>query len=80
MRAQGRSEVWSLGMIIRRSLTPLNSSATVRAVRQCETVGGSDDDSRRKLQNVPGDSSRQDSPSSASRRAELLGDVGPVEA
>ena len=39
-------------MIIRRSLTPLNSSRTLRAVRQRETVRGSDDNSRRKVQNV----------------------------
>jgi hypothetical protein len=39
-------------MIIRRSLTPLNSSRTLRAVRQRETVRGSDDNSPRKVQNV----------------------------
>ena len=45
-------------MIIRRSLTPLNSSRTLRAVRRRETVRRSDDNSRRKVQNVRGDSYR----------------------
>jgi hypothetical protein len=45
-----------MGMIIRRSLTPLNSSRTLLAVRQRETVRGSDDNSRRKVQNARGDS------------------------
>ena len=44
-------------MIIRRSLTPLNYSRTLRAVRRCETVVVSDDNSRRRVQNVRGDSS-----------------------
>ena len=44
-------------MIIRRLFTPLNYSRTLRAVRQRETVRGSDDHSRRKVQNVRGDSS-----------------------
>ena len=36
-------------MIIGRSLTPLNYPKTVRAVRHRETVGRSDDKSRREL-------------------------------
>jgi hypothetical protein len=43
-----------MGMIIGRSLTPLNSSRTFRAVRRRETVRHSDDNSRRKVQNVRG--------------------------
>jgi hypothetical protein len=35
-------------MIIRRSFAPLNYSRILRAVRQPETVRGSDDNSRRK--------------------------------
>ena len=46
-----------IGMIIGRSLTPLNSSRTLRAVRRRETVRRSDDNPRRKMQNVRGDSS-----------------------
>ena len=46
-----------MGMIIGRSLTPLNSSRTLRAVRRRETVRRGDDNSRRKVQNVRGDSS-----------------------
>ena len=41
-------------MIIGRSLTPLNYSRTLRAVRRRETVRRSDDNSRRKVQNVRG--------------------------
>jgi hypothetical protein len=41
-------------MIIRRSLTPLNYSRTLRAVRRRETVRRSDDNSRWKVQNVRG--------------------------
>jgi hypothetical protein len=44
-------------MIIGRSLTPLNSSGTLRAVRRRETVPRGDDNSHRKAQNVRGDSS-----------------------
>jgi hypothetical protein len=44
-------------MIIGRSLTPLNYSRTSRALRRRETVRRSDDNSRRKVQNVRGDSS-----------------------
>ncbi len=44
-------------MIIRRSLTPLNYSRTLRALRRRETVRRSDDNSRRKVQNVRGHSS-----------------------
>jgi hypothetical protein len=43
--------------VIARSLTPLNSSRTSRAVHRCERVRRSDDNSRRKVQNVRGDSS-----------------------
>ena len=43
-------------MIIGRSLTPLNSSKAVRGVRRLEMVRR-DDNSRRKMQNVRGDSS-----------------------
>jgi len=39
-------------MIIGRSLRPLNSSRTLRAVRRRETVRRSDDNSRRKVQNA----------------------------
>src|SRR5260370_38172681 len=46
-----------MGMIIGRSLTPLNSSRTLRAVRRREMVRCSDDNSRRKVQNVRGGSS-----------------------
>jgi hypothetical protein len=46
-----------MGMIIHRSLVPLNYSRTLRAVRRRETVRRSDDNSRRKMQNVRGDSS-----------------------
>jgi hypothetical protein len=46
-----------MGMIIRRSLPPLNYSRTLRAVRRRETVRRSDDNSRWKVQNVRGDSS-----------------------
>jgi hypothetical protein len=46
-----------MGMVIRRSLTLLNSSRTLRAVRRRETVRRSDDNSRRKVQNVRGHSS-----------------------
>ena len=41
-----------LEMIIGRSLTPLDSSRTLRALRRRETVRRSDDNSRRKVQNV----------------------------
>jgi hypothetical protein len=44
-------------MIIGRLLTPLNYSRTWRAGRRRETVRRSDDNSRRKVQNVRGDSS-----------------------
>ena len=44
-------------IIIGRSLTPLNSWRTLRAVRRRETVRPSDDNSRRKMQNARGDSS-----------------------
>jgi hypothetical protein len=44
-------------MIIGRSLTPLNSSRTLRAVRRREMVRCSDDNSRRKVQNVRAGSS-----------------------
>jgi hypothetical protein len=41
-----------MGTIIRRSVTPLNSSRTWRAVRGCETVCHIDDNSPWKVQNV----------------------------
>jgi hypothetical protein len=44
-------------MIMGRSLTPLNSSRALRAVRQRETVRRNDDNSRRKVHNVRGGSS-----------------------
>jgi len=44
-------------MIIGRSLTPLNSSKTLRPVRRRETVRLSGDNSRGKVQNVREDSS-----------------------
>ena len=44
-------------LIIGRSLTPLNYPKTLRAVRQRETVGRSDDNSRGELENVRGGSS-----------------------
>jgi integrase len=43
--------------MIGRSLAPLNSSRTLRAVRRAERVRRSDDNSRRKVQNVRADSS-----------------------
>jgi hypothetical protein len=46
-----------MGMIIGRSLTPLNYSRTLRAVRRREMVRRNDDNSRRKMQNVRGGSS-----------------------
>jgi hypothetical protein len=46
-----------MGMIIGRSLTRLNSSKALRAVRRCATARRSDDNWRRKVQNVCVDSS-----------------------
>ena len=65
-------------MIIGRSLTPLNSSRTLRAVRRRETVRRSDDNSRRKVQNVRGDSSGLDTPRAGQRR-EGTGSNGALE-
>ena len=45
------------GMMIGGSPAPLNSSRRLRAVRRRETVRRSDGNSRRKVQNVRGDSS-----------------------
>ena len=59
-----------MGMIIGRSLTPLNSSRTLQAVRRGKTLRRSDGNSRREVQNVRADSS--DHPPRHQRRHERV--------
>jgi hypothetical protein len=59
-------------MIMGRSLTPLNSSRTMRGVHRCEPDLRRDDNSRRKVQNVCEDSSGD------SRGGRNIGDTQPL--